>query len=231
MIKVLITSETRLICSTLRAVLEKQPDISVLGHETTPEGVMSQLSTCDLLIMYPPRSLNGDECLNNETISLIQKVKSEQSHIKVLVVGLPHSIPVILNYLEVGADGYVLNKDSVGALLKKARAVHTERPIIGSQVVAALMERIAELSNGNRTSVMNSSQQALSELTAREREVLELLGHGLKNGEIANRLFIEPGTVKNHVHHILKKLNVANRHEATAVIPFLNGQRPRMAIT
>ena len=63
-----------------------------------------------------------------------------------------------------------------------------------------------------------STQQMrrFNELTQREQEVLGLLGSGMSNQEIAERLYIEHGTVKNHVHRILKKLNATNRHEAAA---------------
>ena len=60
--------------------------------------------------------------------------------------------------------------------------------------------------------------ERLRTLTPREREVLELVAHDLSNQEIAERLFIEVGTVKNHVHSILKKLNVNSRVDAAAYL-------------
>ena len=59
---------------------------------------------------------------------------------------------------------------------------------------------------------------ALPDLTPREREVLSLIALGLSNSEIAERLTLELGTVKNHVHHILEKLNVSSRQDAVAYL-------------
>jgi two-component system nitrate/nitrite response regulator NarL len=58
-------------------------------------------------------------------------------------------------------------------------------------------------------------------LTPREREILELIGQGLTNQEIADRLVIEVGTVKNHVHSILQKLEVGNRQDAAAYLALI----------
>ncbi len=58
-------------------------------------------------------------------------------------------------------------------------------------------------------------------MTPREREILELIGEGLSNQEIAERLVVEVGTVKNHVHNILQKLNVSNRREAAAYLTMI----------
>jgi two-component system nitrate/nitrite response regulator NarL len=58
-------------------------------------------------------------------------------------------------------------------------------------------------------------------LTSRELEVLQFIGEGLTNQEIAARLVVEVGTVKNHVHSILEKLNVSNRDEAASYLAFI----------
>jgi DNA-binding NarL/FixJ family response regulator len=133
-------------------------------------------------------------------------------------MGLHDEVPLILHYLEAGADGYILNKDSTWAFLQKIRAVYNGRPRICPEVTAALMERVMELSNGQP---ITKKDAALTELTGREREVLELVGCGLSNREIAQRLYIEVGTVKNHIHSILRKLNVETRHDATRFLPIL----------
>jgi two-component system, NarL family, nitrate/nitrite response regulator NarL len=59
------------------------------------------------------------------------------------------------------------------------------------------------------------------QLTSREREVLQFIGQGLTNQEIAARLVVEVGTVKNHVHSILEKLNVSNREQAASYLAFM----------
>ena len=83
------------------------------------------------------------------------------------------------------------------------------------------MNRVAELANWTGTAV---NTETLAELTQREREVLILLGKELSNYEISQELVIEVGTVKNHVHNILKKLDVRSRHDATAYLPVLQSQ-------
>jgi len=79
------------------------------------------------------------------------------------------------------------------------------------RLAAMLLGRVATLAQERRV------PSALDELTAREREVVELLGEGLSNKEIASGLQIEVATVKNHVHNILDKLHVTRRAEAAAL--------------
>jgi DNA-binding NarL/FixJ family response regulator len=64
---------------------------------------------------------------------------------------------------------------------------------------------------------MNDQVIQLNQLTSREDEILSLINEGCTNQEIADNLYIECGTVKNHVHNILKKLEVKNRHEAASI--------------
>jgi DNA-binding NarL/FixJ family response regulator len=81
------------------------------------------------------------------------------------------------------------------------------------------MERLSDLAQ--MFSDVENSITDDADLTARELEVLELIGEGLTNRQISEKLVIEVGTVKNHVHSILEKLNVSSRGEAAAYLAFI----------
>jgi DNA-binding NarL/FixJ family response regulator len=89
-------------------------------------------------------------------------------------------------------------------------------------MAGVLIQRLAELAQ------LFSDVEAIidqpHELTPREQEILELIGEGLTNQEIANRLYIELGTVKNHVHSILQKLNVDSRRKAAAFLALIKNE-------
>ena len=134
-------------------------------------------------------------------------------------MGLAESREEILRYVEAGAAGYILQDDSVDDLLAKVRTTHGGEAIISPEIAAALMSRVAELAQS--PSKPEAGQADPAELTSREREILELIGEDLTNQEIAERLVVEVGTVKNHVHNILQKLNVSSRREAAAYLKMI----------
>jgi DNA-binding NarL/FixJ family response regulator len=134
-----------------------------------------------------------------------------------VVYELPDRPELILECLAAGATTYVkqrcLGGDLVQTLeLLKAGEIHLE-----PHITARMMQTIAGLSLfKHQNEMLPSSSSKISSLTARESEILNLIPTGISNAEIANRLYIEVGTVKNHVHNILKKLEVSNRQEASA---------------
>jgi DNA-binding NarL/FixJ family response regulator len=222
-------------CDTIRVIVSREEDMCVAAQVTAIPEVLDQIDQADLLLIGT--SISSYEEQNEVTyqiFDLIQKITADFPHIKIVVMGLPNQVPIILHFLESGADGYVLNEDNTWTFLEKIRGVYNGRPHICPEVTAALMERMTELSKGNPGS---QKDNALAELTGRECEVLELIGFGLSNREISQRLYIEVGTVKNHVHSILKKLNVTNRNEASYYLPILfdqhhqTRQNGRMAVS
>lgn len=220
MIRVLVVNEIRLMCNVISAMLEEEPDIEVVGTATTSEEALARISGCDVILVNTGLPDNG-------ALELTRAVVEKAPSVGVLVVGLAESETEILQYVEAGAAGYVLKDDSVDALLRHIRATHSDEALVSPEIAAALMSRVSELAQSFPESV---GIDEAAELTPREREVLQLIGQGLSNQEIADRLIIEVGTVKNHVHNILQKLNVNSRQDAAAYLAVIEehgkGQQP-----
>jgi two-component system, NarL family, nitrate/nitrite response regulator NarL len=143
-------------------------------------------------------------------------------------IGLAEAQEQVLQYVQAGAAGYVLQDESLEDLLERVRDAHAGRVRVSPKIAAALMSRVAEYA-------LLLDQVELGsypvELTPREEEILAIIGQGLTNQEIADRLRIEVGTVKNHVHSILQKLDVNSRHEAAVAWTILHrGERVRSKI-
>lgn len=204
MIHILIFDEVPLIANVLASMFKEEPDLKVIGCATHLEEASSLLKKCDLALVSTTMP-------DNTTLKLIQSLVKAESSIKVVALGLPDSEETILQYIEAGIAGYVLRDDSAEELLEKIRAIHKGEALISSQIAAALMQRLAELKEICDDD--ETDPEALKVLTPRESEVLDLLQQNMSNQEIADRLVIELGTVKNHVHSILKKLNLSSRRD------------------
>jgi len=115
----------------------------------------------------------------------------------------------IVSWAEAGVSGLVTRDASLAEVLDAVEAAVKDEAPCSPTVAAALLHRVASLSVEERTG------GGLA-LTRREREIVNLIGDGLTNKEIARSLRIEVATVKNHVHHILEKLRVGRRAEVVA---------------
>ena len=208
MIHVLIIDEVPLICSVLASILKEEPDFQVVGCASTLDEARLYLEKCDLALVS---TTMPDEA----PLELIRSLAKIDSSAKMVAIGLADSEEIILPYVEAGIAGYVLRDDSVEELLQKIRAIHQGEAPVSSQIAAALMLRVAELKE--LCVDPSDGAETLEALTPREREVLDLLQQNLSNQEIAERLVIELGTVKNHVHNILKKLNLTSRRDVTQI--------------
>lgn len=207
MIRVLLVNQIRIMGNVIAAVLQNEPDIEVLGCATTIDEALAEARTADVVVVSTRLRDDG-------ALKVTQAVAAAELPARVLVLGLAESREEILRYVEGGAAGYILQDDSVDDLLSKIRTAHGGEAMISPEIAAALISRVAELAQS--LPKPEAVQADAIELTPREREILELIGEGLSNQEIAERLVVEVGTVKNHVHNILQKLNVSSRREAAA---------------
>jgi two-component system nitrate/nitrite response regulator NarL len=213
MIRVLLVNQILLISNVMAAVLQDEPDIEVVGCVSSIDEALAIASEADVALV-------GTGLAGNMALKVTQAIADANLPIKVLVVGLAESEKEILRYVQAGAAGYVLRDDSVEDLIERIRSAYEEKALISPKIAAALMARIAELTN--MAAEIKVSTNGSNELTPREREILALIGEGLTNQQIAERLVIEVGTVKNHVHSILQKLDASNRHDAAAYLAVLD---------
>ena len=204
MIRVLIVDPVRLMSCVFRAALADEADIDVVGSAVSMDETWLQAVRTDVALVHATA--------READLEWIGRIATLNPTVQVLTVGVPADKDAIVRRLEAGAAGYVLGEDSLERLLESVRAIHRREAYVSPDVAAALIARLAKLRVrcGREGDPLGSG----GDLSPREREVLELLRQGLRNREIADRLTIELGTVKNHVHSVLKKLNVKSRRAA-----------------
>ena len=214
-IKVLPIIEVRLIANILTDILEAEPDITVVGCSTNPEDGLKILQEQKVDVAVVSVSLPGQSALG-----LIHTIIDVSPATKVLALGLSEDISDVLRYIEAGAAGYILKDSSLSDLVEVLRSTQKGEAQVSAKMAGAIIERLSSLAK-----MFSTVEHGITEgvrLTPREREVLQCISKGCTNQEIAALLLVEIGTVKNHVHNILEKLNVTNREEAASYLTFIN---------
>jgi two-component system, NarL family, response regulator LiaR len=199
-IRVLIADDHAVVRQGLRTFLELQDDIEVVGD--VADGAAAVERTLDrgpdvvLMDLVMP-GIGGVEA--------IRMIRERRPEVRVLVLTSFGEDEQIFPAVTAGAAGYLLKDVEPQELVRAIRAAHEGEALLHPAVAARLME---EFSSGQ------GPRSAESSLTAREREVLELIARGLPNKLIARELGIAEKTVKTHVSAILSKLGVTDRTQA-----------------
>lgn len=139
--------------------------------------------------------------------------------IRVIITDTPDDPKQILSYIAAGAAGYILAQEGGSIWVKQIEAVVRGQPLVSPAMAAAMIEHLSRLNKLANGFVPHT--QRYKNLTQREHEVLLLLGEGHPNHAIAEQLIIAVGTVKNHVHNVLTKLNLSNRKAAGMYLSFV----------
>ena len=208
-IRVLIVDRSSVADSTLHRLFSEAADIYIAGHATTIEEMQFVLPHSDLLLV-------DTEIGHEQAVAFISAAHQSQPEVKTIVVGVERRPAVILRYIEAGAVGYVLQQAPPQRVLRKVRLLDQDKAPVSPRMAARLINRLASLSKQQtRANPLAGETPGLNVLTPRQTEVLALVSQSMTNREIAEELGIQRGTVKNHVHNILKRLELNNRREAT----------------
>jgi DNA-binding NarL/FixJ family response regulator len=139
-------------------------------------------------------------------LQVIQSIASRERPARIVILGLVESEEAVLTLAGLGVAGYVLSDATLAELLSVVQAVRRGEFVCRPEITYALFSHLTQLASGGRHNSLNDFV-----LTVRERQIFRLMAERLMNKEIAARLFLSEHTVKNHVHHILKKLGLRNR--------------------
>jgi DNA-binding NarL/FixJ family response regulator len=204
-IRILIADDQAVVRSGLRAILEDEPDLEVIGE--AGDGLaaveLARRRRADVVLMdVRMPGLDGLEATRRLTGPGVE------DPIDVLVVTTFDLDDYVFGALRAGASGFLLKDASPETLLGAIRAVAGGQGLIAPEVTRRLIAHFAASApDPNR-------RHELERLTEREREVLLEIARGRSNGEIAQLLFIEEATVKSHVSSILLKLHLHSRVQA-----------------
>jgi DNA-binding NarL/FixJ family response regulator len=214
-IKVLLVIETPLIGNIFASVLEEEPDITVAGCVASAHDALTFLRGQEVSVVVVSVGLP-----DRGALPLIRALADEAPSTKVLALGLSEDDKNdVLRFIEAGAAGYILKDISLKEFLDSIRLAHQGEAWVSTKMAGVMMERLSRLAR--MFAAVEQKMDGDVRLTSRELEVLQCIGRGLTNQEIAAHLVVEVGTVKNHVHNILEKLNVNNRDEAASYLAFI----------
>jgi two-component system, NarL family, nitrate/nitrite response regulator NarL len=141
---------------------------------------------------------------------LVRELVATGPDLRIVILGITDDDPEVLPLAEAGVAGYVTTDASGDDIVLVVESVARGEMPCSPRLAATLLQRVGSLAQERR------APSQLASLTVRERQIVDLLGDGLSNKEIARDLQIEVTTVKNHVHHILEKLQVKRRADAAA---------------
>lgn len=210
MIRVLICDDQEIVCEGLAKILTADTEIEVVGtaHDGAEAIAMVQKDPPDLALMdLKMPGVNG--------IHATRQIRQDAPQTAVLVLTTYDDDEWLFDAIRAGASGYLLKDTPRDTLVEAIKGTVSGRSYVDSAIAGKLMADIASRSAPVQTTLNDL-------LTDRELEILTLIAQGYSNNEIAQRLFLSEGTVKNYSSTIFSKLNVTDRTQA-AILAYRYG--------
>jgi DNA-binding NarL/FixJ family response regulator len=203
--RVLIVVDTRLYREGLARILTESPRIDVVGEAGTRDECVRKIRSQRPQIILLESSMLDSWAALKEEIGL-------DSRIHVVALGVPDDEESVFSCAEAGVSSYVPRESSILGLLACLEATWRNELCCSPRIARSLFRRLGAGASARETPLQPWN------LTVQERKIAKQLNRGLSNKEIAQELSISVSTVKNHVHHLLEKLQVHRRGEAAATL-------------
>jgi DNA-binding NarL/FixJ family response regulator len=203
-ITVAIIDDNRVLREALAAMLERLPDMRVLPSADADLAFLADAKPHVLLLDVGLR--------DHDSLRVATAIKQENSDAKIIVMDLFPVNEDIREFVNAGVAGFVLKDASFDEFVSTIRAVAEGKKVLPPRMADSLFSQIARDAGGM------VEERTLDDvrMTRREREVIDLIGEGLSNKEIAKRLNIASHTVKSHVRNVMEKLALHSRLQIAA---------------
>jgi two-component system response regulator DevR len=205
MIRVFIVCDQRFFTEAVMAALNREPRIKVAGFAAGVEETVAKALPSPADVVLVDAALEHDN-----PVHLVRQLKQKIGNASIVVLGVDESEPDILAFIEAGASGYVSRQSCLASLLSTVKSVYMRESPCSPRIAASVFAKITALSRA-RYEPENVGQPVL---TLREKQILRLVAGGLTHQEIALRLSLTTGAVRNQVQNILSKLQVHQGSEA-----------------
>lgn len=207
-IRLVIVEPRALLGVGIREVLDREPDMEVVGHVQSPDEAMQVIDAAapDVVVVDVPVEASGAEA--------VRRMHQGSPSAPLVVLGGEDNDASILEAMGVGATAHVAGLAEPAELVDTIRRVAEGEDPLKDELIGRpdLVERILD----NVRDTILTDREPTNPLTTRELELLALVAGGLRNREIAHTLAVSEQTVKNHLSSVLHKFGVPNRTQAVA---------------
>lgn len=199
-LRVLLVDDHELLRLGIRTRLRHEADLEVVGEASNATKALELAEA-----VHPDVVVVDINLQDTDGLELAEQIRAREPEARVIVFSASEDERLLHRAIVAGASAYVLKDDETDDLVEAIRSVGAGRTLVEG-ILARYLERQAV--HRERES------RSLSSLTAQERRVLDLIGEGLTNRQIARALFLAEKTVRNHVSNILRKLDLSHRTQA-----------------
>ena len=209
-IRVFLLDDHEVVRRGVRDMLETAPDLLVVGEASTAAEALAVVPAC-----APDVAVLDVRLPDGDGVTVCRELRSQLPQLACLMLTSFADDEALVEAIMAGASGYVLKQIRGADLVNAIRTVAGGQSMLDAGTTAQVMER---LRSGNR------SEHPLSTLTEQERRILDLIGEGLTNRQIGERLFLAEKTVKNYVSTLLAKLGMQRRTQAAVLASKVRGR-------
>ncbi|GEJ98777.1 MULTISPECIES: response regulator transcription factor [unclassified Streptomyces] len=215
-IPVFLLDDHEVVRRGVRDLLDDEPDIQVIGEAGTAEQALVRIPA-----LRPRVAVLDVRLPDGDGVSVCRELRSRMPELACLMLTSFDDEEALLDSIMAGASGYVLKQIRGSDLVSAVRTVAAGQSLLDPSATARLMAR---LRGGPQ---QREELDELPGLTDREREILALIGEGLTNRQIGQRLYLAEKTVKNHISRLLAKLGVERRIQAAVIATQIQDKRGR----